>query len=201
MQRHQLYAIGVWARLRLARLQCRVGKKCLQRRQLTMQVRVKTKIPRRCHQLFQVFDAADAFLTTLFLVIRGQGAALHGQFHGFPQTAAGDAFTQTMNEPQESIQGPQGARRQRLVTHRCQRCLPQGHLIVARHGAQMVHAALADPPRRRVDHPFEGGIVIAQHRQPQICQRILDLGALVETHAAVDPVGDAGLQERLFQQP
>jgi len=48
--------------------------------------------------------------------------------------------------------------------------------------------------RRQVDDPLEGGVVIAVRGQAQVGERILDLGALEEAQAAINPVGMLALR-------
>src|SRR3546814_4856069 len=68
------------------------------------------------------------------------------------------------------------------------RSLPQRHGIGSRALAHLVQRALADAARVRVDRTFERRVVGAVGHQPQVGQRVLDLGALEEAHAAVDAV-------------
>src|SRR5262249_59398776 len=44
----------------------------------------------------------------------------------------------------------------------------------------------------------EGRVVGRIFEQTQVRQRVLDLGALEETQAAVDPVGNAGAEKSMF---
>src|SRR5947208_1674175 len=67
--------------------------------------------------------------------------------------------------------------------------------------AQRLEALRSDAARRQVDHALEGGIVAAVGEEPEIRERVLDLGALEEPQPAVDPVRDARRQERLLEHP
>ena len=63
------------------------------------------------------------------------------------------------------------------------------------------HHPLADAPRRGVDDPAEAHVVVGVDEQPQIRQRVLDLLALVEPHAAHDPVGEPRAGQRVLDRP
>ena len=60
---------------------------------------------------------------------------------------------------------------------------------------ERVHHALADAPRRHVDHAPQADVVVRVERQAQVGQRVLDFLALVEPDAADDAIGDAGAPE------
>jgi hypothetical protein len=60
----------------------------------------------------------------------------------------------------------------------------------------LLQAARADAARREVDHPQEAGVVTRVLQQPQVGQRVLDLGPLEKAQAAIDPVGHAGVEQR-----
>ena len=79
--------------------------------------------------------------------------------------------------------------------------LPQRRPGALRVVAQHVQALRADAARGQVHDTLEGGIVVAVGNQAQVRERVLDLGALEEAQAAVDPVRHARGQERLFQHP
>ena len=66
--------------------------------------------------------------------------------------------------------------------------------------AHDVQRLRADAARGQVHHALERGVVVAIGDQPQIGQRVLDLGALVEPQAAVHPVGNPRRQERFFER-
>ena len=66
---------------------------------------------------------------------------------------------------------------------------------------QQFERARADAARGEVDHAQEAGVVVRVLDQPQVGQRMLDLGALEEAQAAVDAVRDAGIEQRAFQHP
>jgi hypothetical protein len=58
--------------------------------------------------------------------------------------------------------------------------------------------ACADAARREVHHAQEGVVVLRVGGQAQVGQGVLDLGALEEAQAAVDPVGNAGGEQGVF---
>ena len=55
---------------------------------------------------------------------------------------------------------------------------------------QLLEGARADAARREVHHPQEAGVVVRVLDQPQVRERMLDLGPLEEAQAAVDLVRD-----------
>src|SRR5690606_6591820 len=57
----------------------------------------------------------------------------------------------------------------------------------------------ADAARRHVHDALERRIVVAVRDEPQVRERILDLGALEEAHAAVDAIRDAGREQRFLE--
>ena len=66
--------------------------------------------------------------------------------------------------------------------------------------AQEVQGSGTDAPVGCVDHTLEGGIVVRVGDQPQIGECIADLRALEEPQSAVNPIGDLGLDQRLFEE-
>src|SRR5262249_51600206 len=61
-----------------------------------------------------------------------------------------------------------------------------------------VHYALADAARRHVDHPAQADVVVRVDHQAHVGERVLDLLALVEPHAADHLVADALTHQRVF---
>src|SRR5690606_23347284 len=66
--------------------------------------------------------------------------------------------------------------------------------------AHHVQGAPADAAGGRVDGALEGGVVGAVGDQAHVGQRVLDLGALEEAHAAIHAVRDLFGQQLLFQR-
>ena len=81
------------------------------------------------------------------------------------------------------------------ATHR----LPQRTHLRARKFAYTFERLVANAARRRVDHALERNVCIRRHRQAQIRQRIANLCAFKEAHAAIDAVGQVAPQERFLQ--
>ena len=67
----------------------------------------------------------------------------------------------------------------------------------ARGVLQLLDGARADAARREVDDAQEAGVVVRVLDQPQVGQRVLDLGALEEAQAAVDRYGMPALNSAL----
>jgi hypothetical protein len=66
---------------------------------------------------------------------------------------------------------------------------------------QGFEAARADAARREIDDTGECRVVVGVGDQAQVGQRMLYLGALEEAQAAIDAVGQAGIEQRVFQRP
>jgi hypothetical protein len=65
---------------------------------------------------------------------------------------------------------------------------------------QVFQAARADAAGGKVHHAGEGGVVVGVGDQAQVGQRMLDLGAFEEAQAAIDAIGQAGIEQRVFQR-
>ena len=65
---------------------------------------------------------------------------------------------------------------------------------------QVFQAARADAAGGKVHHPREGGVIVGVGDQAQVGQRMLDLGALEEAQAAIDAIGQAGIEQRVFKR-
>ena len=64
-----------------------------------------------------------------------------------------------------------------------------------------LHHALADAARRHVDHAPQADVVVRVDDQAHVRQRVLDLLALVEPHAADDLVRQPLAHQRVFDRP
>ena len=82
-------------------------------------------------------------------------------------------------------------------THALIQAAPAG----ARCILQQLDRPRADAAGREVDDAQKTGVVVRVLDQPQITQRVLDLGTLEKAQAAVDLVRDAGVEQRAFQHP
>ena len=85
--------------------------------------------------------------------------------------------------------------RTRLARHRAH-ALRQAAAGLPRGVLQLLDAARADAARGEVHHAQEAGVVVGVLQQPQVGQRVLDLGALEEAQAAVHAVRHAGVEQR-----
>ena len=66
---------------------------------------------------------------------------------------------------------------------------------------ERLERGVADAARRDVDHPLDRRRVVRPHGQAEVRQDVLDLGALVELHAADDGVRDVRAQQLFFKRP
>jgi hypothetical protein len=57
------------------------------------------------------------------------------------------------------------------------------------------------PRAGKIHHAGERGVVVGVGDQPQVGQRVLDLGALEKAQAAIHAVGQAGVEQRVFERP
>ena len=69
----------------------------------------------------------------------------------------------------------------------------------ARGVLQLLERARADAARRKVDDAQERAVVVGRRDEAQVGERVLDLGALEEAHAAVDAVRHAGAEQRVLE--
>ena len=76
---------------------------------------------------------------------------------------------------------------------------PNGAAQLLRLGQQQPPGRLADAARRLVQYPQERQVVARVPEQAQIGHQVLDLGALVEAHAADQLVGQAAPHHLLFE--
>eukprot|EP01137_Pigoraptor_chileana_P033352 Opistho-2@24100 len=71
----------------------------------------------------------------------------------------------------------------------------------ARRILQQLDRPRADAARREVHHTQEAGVVVRVLQQAQIGQRVLHLGAFEEAQAAIDAIGNAGIEQRRLDHP
>ena len=147
---------------------------------------------RRVHQLAQVLDAVLAFL--LGLVVGDQGAALDHVLDGLGQRERRRLVAQPLDQRDEGPDLAGGGARAHPGDRRIERGVRR-----ARDVLQLLDRARADAARREVHHPQERGVVVRVLHQPQVGQRMLDLGALEEAQPAVDTVRDAGREQRVLE--
>jgi hypothetical protein len=144
-------------------------------------------------QFLQVLDAVGAFL--LGAVEVHQAGAVQHVLDDLAQRQALGLVAHAVDQRIEA--GQVGAA---LAAHRAH-ALPQAAAGLAGGVLQLLQRAGADAAGREVDHPQEAGVVVAVLDQAQIGQRVLDFGPLEEAQAAVDAVGDAGVEQRRFDHP
>src|SRR5205085_341693 len=107
-----------------------------------------------------------------------------------------------LDERHEAVDGAARLRAERSARRERSRSrLPQRAAVRPGTLAQRLEALRSAAAWRQVDHAREGGIVAAVGQEPEIRERVLDLGALEEPQPAVDPVRDARRQERLLEHP
>ncbi len=205
VQRHQLHAVLAGLHLAFAGLQRGVGQERDQlahafRRFVVVDASHEARGDR--HQLVQVLgarfgiQAAAAFLRPVLAQARADQYVVHAlgqvQFGGFAR--------QLLDQRHERGQRVARTPRQSGALGGQHRRAPQRHARVPRETTHFVQRALADATCRRVDRALEGRIVAAVGHQAQVGQRVLDFGALEETHAAVDAVRQLFGQQRFFER-
>ena len=159
------------------------------------------KAPGSLHQLLQVLDPVLA-LAVLFLAIvlrqAGGGDEVAGQGLQVQVTGTG---AMGVDQAQELIDGSRGAGGEGAAAGQIAGRPPKRDPRLPRLLAQAIQGAQADAPGRIVDGSLEGGVVVRVGDQAQVGHGVLDLGALEEAQAAIDPVGDLGLEQGLLEQP
>ena len=106
---------------------------------------------------------------------------------------------QIVHQIKEAPYRPFGAACQAAIAEAVPGAGPEAGSRFGRARPNRVHGLGPHAPGRHVDHPVEGGVVVPVGDQAQVGQRVLDLGALEEPQAAIHAVGDAGGQQRLFE--
>ncbi len=66
---------------------------------------------------------------------------------------------------------------------------------------QVFQTARADAARGEIHHAGKRRVVVGVGDQPQVGQRVLDLGALEKAQAAIHAIGQAGVEQRVLQRP
>ena len=144
-------------------------------------------------QFFEVLDPVGAF--ALGLVMLDQARMLQHQVDDLAQAQAEGLLAQHVDLGDEGVQvgaGLAGGGAHRVV----QRAAGgTGHVL------QLLDAAGADAARREVDHPQKAGVVVGVLQQPQVGQRVLDLGPLEKAQAAIHPVGHGRIEQRGLDHP
>jgi hypothetical protein len=79
--------------------------------------------------------------------------------------------------------------------------LKEGDLFDRREALERRHRRAPDAALGRVHDPTGADHVLRVQQQPQVCEDVLDLLALVEPHPADDAVRDAGPHEDVLQDP
>ena len=127
--------------------------------------------------------------------MRFQPAVLKHQFNDFTQGQAAGLLTQHVELGSETTQVGAG-----LARHRAHR-IPQRATRGVGDVLQLFDAARPDAARRDVDDAHEAGVVVRVLQQPQVGQRVFDLGALKKPQTAIHPVGHTGVEQRGFHHP
>ncbi len=79
--------------------------------------------------------------------------------------------------------------------------LEEGHALLRRMLHRLLDRGAPDAARRRVDDAAQRHVVGRVHHQPQVGERVLHLGAVVEAHAAHHHVGHVVLEQLLLEGP
>ena len=199
VQRHHLHAVLPGLGLALTRLQHRVREEGLERRHRLALDGVGREPARRGDEFEQVLGAAFAAFGLLLAVVLEQAGAFEHLIDDLVQREALRRRGQRIHQLQEALQRRAAARPEPAVGDAGLRRGPQRAAGGARLAAHHIEALGADAARRQVDHALEGGVVVAVGDEPQIGERVLDLGALEEAQAAVHLVRHARRHERLFE--
>ena len=156
-------------------------------------------LARGVDELLEVLDARLAADVRALAVMRDQAAALDDARDLLVQRIAARVGVERLDEVQEAEQRLGGALRQRSFGDQRGRGAPQARARAARVLADGLDGARADAARRRVDDALERRVVVAVHDEPQVRERVLDLGALEEAQAPVDAVRNAGREQAFLE--
>ncbi len=181
--------------LGLARFQHRVRQEALQRRQLA----VGLIAARGADQLLQVLDPRLAAIGLVLLMMLDQAAGLDDVIDLLVQRQARDASAASCSISCRKAATAAPERPASAGGDRCASGAPQRAAGGAGGFADAIERARADAARRQVDDALERGVIIAIGDQPQVRERILDLGALEEAQAAVHPVRHARHDQRFLE--
>src|SRR5579862_7843340 len=171
-------------------------EKGFERRQL-LAVALGTETARRAHELEQVLDTRLAALGLLALVMLDETARLQYVIDLLVQRAPLDLERQALDQRHETGNRRRGLRAERTAARLGR--LPQRGAASPRMPAQRVEALRADAAHRQVHHAFEGRIVLAIRQKAQVRERVLDLRALEEPQAAIDPVRNTRRQKYFLE--
>ena len=157
------------------------------------------EILHRAHQLLEVFQAAGGVGALVVLPHRGVAALVEhdfGQFgvrHGVlaraPALEGGHQVAQRQPRFRLHLVGG-GERRGRFG---------ERDALLARVVVQHLHGGVAQAALGHVDDALEGEVVGRLRDHAQIGEGVADFGALVETRAADDAIGQAELDEAVFE--
>ncbi len=199
---HQLQRILAGLRLVVARFERRVRQESRQRRRnlrggFGLRARrvlgvtlLRHEGSGRVDQLVQVLDALLAF--PLVLVMRNEPAALDHRVDDLGQRQRSgfepQAFDQ-LHECRQACPAPALQRTDRRVQALARR--PRGI-------RQLLERARANATRGKVDHTQERGVVGRVLDQPQVGQRVLDLGSLEKAEPAVYAIRNGRVEQRVL---
>ena len=144
-------------------------------------------------QFAQVLDALLAL--ALGLIERGQPRGIDHLPDQFWQRQLTGLRAQPFDQCDEAGE---------LLRGRAAHCLHrriQAQVAGARRILQLFERACANAACREVDDPQQRTVVVGVLHQPQVGQRVLDLGPLEEAQPAVDPVRHAGREQRVLDDP
>ena len=152
----------------------------------------------RALQLLYVLDAALVLLALGGLQRRDVAGALDQRLHELRQLLFVHQLRQVDHQRGEFAQQLLGTRRQGrvfIVQHRGH----QRHFVLPGVLRQLVDGGVADAPLGLVDDAPGGHVVVGVHQRAHVGDQVLDLLALIEALAAVDPVGRAAPHEGLLK--
>ena len=165
----------------------------LGRRAIVLEAFVVDEQRRGVDEFIEVLDPVLAFLFAF--VKAAQIGAMHDMLDDLGQRELLGLEAHAFDELDEV--GEAGAGLAAQVRHR----RVQRGGIHARRVGQLFERARTDAARRKIDHAREGGVVVRVLHQAQIRERVLDFGALEKAQAAIDAIGNAGLEQIGFDDP
>ena len=149
-------------------------------------------------ELLDVLDAPARFVSVLVFERGNEARFLDNRLDYFAQIAAVAAAL--LDKRDEAAKRRAGAHLQVLVSHAQ---LSRQHERHIRHGCRLVDiidGSFADASARRVDDALGRNVVVGVHEQREVCHNVANFGAIEESRAADDLVGNTSTQHHVFER-
>ena len=153
------------------------------------------------HQFFQVLYPGLALVALLLLVKTQQAAVLNGDLGLAVERQALGALRHLLDQHHKALHRIGGAARQALVVEQVAGRLPHRDILLTCLLAQQLDGLVTNATGGQVDDALQRAVITTTAHQAQIRHGILDFCPFKKALTAVDAVGNAAAQQRLFQHP